>query len=98
MANQSIIAVPTQFKDLNEVKIFLSRLIQKIDELAGYRGSNSPTSNPQQAPIADFDYTAPIISGIYTQAEVQAIANSLEAAAEKINTILAELKLSGITG
>jgi len=40
MANSSLIGVPTDFKDLGQIRIFLMRLIEKLDVILGLRASS----------------------------------------------------------
>jgi len=54
------------------------------------------TQNPQQSAIADLAYTAPTMSATYDQTEVQGLADQLKSVSDKLDAILAALRLANI--
>jgi hypothetical protein len=44
MANSSLIGVPTDFRDLSQVKLFLVKLIEKLDVILGFRSDEKYVS------------------------------------------------------
>lgn len=147
MANkQSFISVPTDFKNMEELRYFLVRLVVQLDELIGNRGEDSAAlssnvdeaivqldkritsqnttlqayannqastavttannytdtalqtfaDNLKQAEEADLDYIPVATSATYEQAEVQQIADDVGTVANKVDAILAKLRLAGI--
>lgn len=80
MPNQTIIAVPTTFKDVTEVRVFLVKLITELDIALGYR--NSPDLEAvSSAPLT--------VSGAYSQSEIEAIAMRLETVVARTNVLIA---------
>ena len=62
-----------------------------------YTDTNS-TDNPEQAAIADLGQTTTTVSATYVQTEVQAIADDLKSAADKVDVVLAALRSANIIG
>jgi predicted Rossmann fold nucleotide-binding protein DprA/Smf involved in DNA uptake len=143
---QSFISVPADFKNMEELRYFLVRLVVELDELIGNRGDDSAalSSNVDEAVVqldrritsqnttlqayansqatnavttandytdnqlqafaesleqtveVDLDYTPVAASVTYEQAEVQQIADDVGTVANKIDAILAKLRLAGI--
>lgn len=97
MPANSFIEVPKDaLANPQALQRFLAKVIEQIDIAFGHRGGTpfalksyvdeSFTNNPQSADPGDLDQT---ISGTYTQAEVQAIS-------DKVDAILAGLRTAKI--
>ena len=46
--------------------------------------------------ISDLAYTAPTISAVYNQSQVQGLATNLEAVSDKLDTVMAVLRTAGV--
>jgi ElaB/YqjD/DUF883 family membrane-anchored ribosome-binding protein len=40
MANETLVPLPTKFKDFKQIRTFLVKLIEKLDVILGYRGNS----------------------------------------------------------
>lgn len=88
MPNQSIIAVPINFKDLGEVRQFLLKLVETVDIALGYRGEK-PTVEQIEIPNLIASFT-------YDEEELAATNEVVINTATKLNAVIAELQDLGV--
>ena len=96
MSNQTLIAVPTNLDNGRELRLFLTRLVEKLDVILGYRGSETFTSNPQFAQdLHQFSAQTNTIANRLTQTETT-LAEAIQAldeiqTAQTIDTLVLTL-------
>ncbi len=84
MTNQSIIAVPTSFASLGEVRQFLLKLVETIDIALGYRG--------EKPEVAAVEIPNIIASISYDDEELAATIALASETAETLNQVILALK------
>lgn len=148
MVNETLIQIPIDLNDPKRLSIFLKRLVEKLDIVLGFRGSDkyvaqseldttnnavsgamltlsqvqdlleatilrldeelaelteTVTDNTDRldtiqdgTTVADLSYTAITASAGYVQSEAQAVADQLETTSDRLDALLAVLRIGGL--
>ena len=84
VAEEAVAAVDSLTAAISEVQTSITDLTTLIEQIQAGTA------------ITDLSYTAPTISGTYVQAEVQGLANDINAVSDKVDELLAILRTADI--
>ena len=94
--NQTLIAIPLDVTNDEELRIFLSKLVIALDLIIGFRGDESPfvtkvsLAEQLESDVIPIDVYEQTISPTYVQAEMQAMSDAVTALTDKVNEIIEE--------
>lgn len=100
--NETLIAIPPEIADLDELKQWLTRLIVALDILIGYRQSSEPEAqlislgqlqtilDGLQRDINPIETYEQTIDLTYSQSQIQALSDAVTRVTNKVNEIVGE--------
>jgi hypothetical protein len=96
--NETLIAIPLDVNEPQELRKFLVKLIVALDVLLGLRGADTGAVTIQGLIDEAFDFNVDLlpaftqlVGATYDQAEVQAISDAVTASTDKLNELIALL-------
>lgn len=102
MANETLMSVPNNVTDPQQLRLFLTNLIIRLDIVIGYRGEDGLlqfkdklTGDTTLEDLAEVSLT---ISDPPTQVEIQEVLKTVNAIIRSQQDILAALRSTGIIG